>query len=391
MGNCFCQLHIHPDKHEIINRIENQEYNNTFPLKEINSQISNNPNNIKFTNPKMNILELNIKNKLLELGHFIQINDFKRLIGNEIVQEIQSKKFDYKQYINLPNSKTIKLNPFQFTDSKNIYCGSWNEEAEMEGEGIFYSYNNKIIIEGVWAKGDNICGRIFSPNKDKYEGAITNSLPNGKGILFFGNGDIFKGEFQNGDIVIGEFIFADDGTKYEGNFQNGNFHGSGKMTWENNIEYKGNFQNSMLFGKGKLIKTIDIDKKEIYEGDFYENEFNGKGKYNFDNGDIYEGDYEFGVKKGHGIYKRNNGDIIEFEGKWNDDLPNGNGVLSYGGYKLKGFWRNGDYMNSTEEENEIFNNIDKNIKPQKISLFPTSLSHLNMAKTNISQISQEFV
>ena len=36
-------------------------------------------------------------------------------------------------------------------------------------------------------------------------------------------------------------------------------------------------------------------------------------------------------------------------------MPNGNGELIYGEYGLKGFWRNGVYMNSTEETNEIFN------------------------------------
>lgn len=66
-----------------------------------------------------------------------------------------------------------------------------------------------------------------------------------------------------------------------------------------------------------------------------------------------------------------------------DDLPNGNGMLTYQGYELKGFWRNGDYMNSTEEENEIFNKIDKNIKPPKISIFPNSLSHINITNTSL--------
>ena len=65
-------------------------------------------------------------------------------------------------------------------------------------------------------------------------------------------------------------------------------------------------------------------------------------------------------------------------------------MLTYNGYKLKGFWRNGDFMSSTEEENEVFNNIDKNIIPQKISIFPNSLSHINVTNvnTNTSQYTQ---
>ena len=158
------------------------------------------------------------------------------------------------------------------------------------------------------------------------------------------------------------------------------------MTWSNNIEYQGNFENSMLNGKGKIIKIIDIDKKEIYEGDFYQNEFNGKGKYYFFNGDIYEGDFENGIRNGYGIYHINNGNKITYKGNWNEDYPNGNGIIIYGKNQLKGFWRNGEYISSSGEENEIFKNLDKNIKPQKMTIFPTSLSHLNIpTSNNISQ------
>ena len=394
MGNCFCQLHIHQDQNDLINKMEqppeNNNSNSFFP-KDLNSQLSNNSLQIKLKNPKTNKLELNIKTKLLELGHFIQYNDFKRLMGNEIVKIIQEEPFDYKKYISPPKIFPTNLNPFQFRESNDIYFGSWNQEAEMEGKGIYYSYDKKITIEGFWVKGDNICGRIFFTNKAIYQGEIMNSMPNGQGELFKGNQDRFIGTFKNGEIEKGVFIFGDDKTKYEGFFENGNFNGEGKMTWGNIIEYQGYFKNSMFSGKGKITLVIDIDKKEEYEGDFNENEFHGKGKYCFNNGDIYEGDFEFGIKKGHGIYYRNDGDKIQFEGKWDDDFPNGNGVLTYNGYKLKGFWRNGDYMSSPEEENEIFNDKDKNIKPYKISIFPSTLSHLNIGNSNISQYSQDHI
>ena len=390
MGNCSCQLHIHSDQKELINPPENPGFNNNL-LNEINSNATNNSIQIKLKNPKLNKIELNIKNKLLEIGHFIQLREFNKLLGNDILIVMQQKKLDYSQYIKISSSSKINLNPFQFKETNDIYYGSWNEEVEMDGKGIFYSYNKKIIIEGYWSKGNNICGRIFFRNKDIYEGSISNSLPNGKGELYMGNGDLYSGEFKNGEIVSGVIIYKDDGTRYKGRIENGFLQGNGKMIWGNNIEYEGNFENSMFSGKGKITKNIDIDKQEIYEGGFIENEFHGKGIYYFNNGDIYEGDFEFGIKKGYGIYYRNNGDIVKFEGKWDDDLPNGNGVLTYNENQLKGFWRNGEYMNSTEEENEIFNNIDKNVLPQKVSIFPNSLSHINIANSNISQFTQRGV
>ena len=108
--------------------------------------------------------------------------------------------------------------------------------------------------------------------------------------------------------------------------------------------------------------------------------------YYFGNGEVYEGSFEYGIKRGKGIYRRS--DNVTFEGFWNDDLPNGNGELSYLGNKIKGFWRNGAFVGNPEIEMgslESFNGIDKNIKPYKISIFPSSLSHLAITDSNTSQ------
>ena len=385
MGTCTCQIHFHGDQTEFANSTEPPEVTVNIP-KDLNSKISSNSRFDKLQKKQIIPLESNIEKKLTEFGHFIKIEQFHKYIGTVILKLIELKQFNYQQYISPPISINKQLNPFQFNDTNDIYHGSWNEEGEMEGKGIFYSFNKKIIIEGIWSKGENICGRIFFPNKEIYEGAISNSKPNGKGELLTGIRDRYIGEFKNGEFIYGQIIFSDDNTKYEGNIESGNFTGQGKMTWINNIEYQGNFENSMLSGKGRIIKIIDINKKEIYEGDFYQNEFNGKGKYFFVNGDIYEGDFENGIKKGYGIYHRNNGDKIIYEGNWSDDYPNGNGTITYGKYKLTGFWRNGDYISSSGEENEIFKNFDKDLKPQKMTIFPTSLPHLNIVSSNnISQ------
>ena len=166
------------------------------------------------------------------------------------------------------------------------------------------------------------------------------------------------------------------------------------MTWDNNIEYTGNFKNSMLSGKGSISMLINM-KKEKYVGNFTENEFHGKGKYIFTNGDEYKGEFENGIKKGNGVYIKNGEDKIIFEGIWNDDLPNGNGVLSYGGDKLKGFWRNGDFMSSNDDYSknidDNFNNIDKNIKPPKINIFTNSLSHLNQNMNLSRYVKEDFI
>ena len=392
MGTCTIQLHFHGEQNELIDnqkRPPQAVYNDT---NAINSNISSNSLLIKSKDPKLKYLESNIKNKLLELGQFIQINHFNKSIGDDILLLIQTKKFEYKKYVTPPPTPTAELNPFQFKVNNDIYKGSWNNDLELEGYGIYYNNSKEIIIEGIWQNGENIFGRIFFPNKEIYQGEIKNSLPNGKGEFFNSEGDKYIGNFINGEISGKCKIFYEDNATFEGNIEKGIFQGEGKMIWGNNIEYTGNFENSMLSGKGTIAMIVNM-KKEKYEGDFSENEFNGKGTYFFNNGDVYKGEFEKGFRKGNGVYIRNCEDKIIFEGKWIDDLPNGEGILSYGEYKLKGFWRNGDSMSSNndkaEKENDVFNDINKNIKPPNISIFPRSLSHLNQINMNYSQFSRE--
>ena len=45
MGNCFCQLHIHQDQNDLLNKMEQHPENNnsnSFFPKDLNSQLSNN-------------------------------------------------------------------------------------------------------------------------------------------------------------------------------------------------------------------------------------------------------------------------------------------------------------------------------------------------------------
>ena len=393
MGTCTCEIHLDGEPKTLINK-DSKENNQYIPIMDLNSDLSKNSEIIKLKNKKININNKSIlEKKLKEIGKFIPKNEFEKLINNEINYVMKHKKVDFGKYIAIDLSSNFELNPFQFNKTNDIYKGSWNEDMEIEGYGIYYNYSKEIIIEGIWQNGINIYGRIFFPNKEIYQGEIKNSLPNGKGEYYNSNGDKYKGTFINGEISGNCEIMFEDNAKFEGNIEKGHFQGEGKMTWENNIVYIGNFKNSMLEGKGSISMIINM-KKEKYEGDFSENEFNGKGKYIFNNGDEYKGEFENGIKKGKGIYTKNSEDKgkIIFEGIWSDDLPNGNGVLSYGKNKLKGFWRNGDFMSFNDDNKDINNssfiNIDKNIKPPNINIFPNSLSHLNQ-NMNFSRYTNE--
>ena len=382
MGNCRCEIHLNQNEGEAnMDDIKGSQVNNNSINKQMEIISQNSQFSQKEQGIKLNKMKNNLKNKLPEIGKYIPLNEYKNKINQNVYNYIETKKLNFKKYIP-PNISTFLSNPIQFKDNNNIYYGNWNEKCEMEGYGIYYINDKQVITEGIWTKGNIIFGRIFFTNGDIYEGEMKNSVPNGKGKFLFANGEEYKGDFEQGEMTgIGVFIFSDK-TEYNGAIENGIFNGKGKMKWINGIEYEGDFANSSISGFG----TITNIQNEKYKGSFDKNEFNGQGTYYYSNGDEYEGNFEYGIKRGKGIFRRN--DKVVFEGFWNDDLPNGNGVITYRGKKLKGFWRNGVLVgepNFEEGDEDIFNNIDKDIKPYKISIFPSSLTHLAISDSNASQ------
>lgn len=389
---CQCELHIHPNENEAnTNQLNNSsQVNDSCRLQGIKSDLKSDTNSKiseKDKQIKLKSFRNNFQQKLPELGNVIPLNEYNKLITPKINNYIQNNKLNASNYCR-SNVSTFQYEPIKFKNN-NIYYGNWNDNSQMEGHGIYYLQDRNIITEGVWVKGNIVYGRIFFQNGDIYEGEMKNSLPEGNGHITYKNGDKYIGNFKQGDLNgKGQYIFS-DGTKYDGYIENGYFNGKGTMIWDNGTRYDGYFSDSSLCGEGKLINS---NGNESYIGNFDKNEFNGKGAYSYLNGDRYEGNFEYGIKRGEGRYFRN--DNVEFEGFWNNDLPNGNGIITYRGNSLKGFWRNGIFINSENngQNLEIFSDIDKDIKPFKTTIIPSSLSHLPILDNNVSQfISGDFI
>ena len=370
MGNCIFEVHYHTPR---------EEDKKSVQLKTSQEKESYSIRSARIRE-KEDIIKNKLNEKISELGHIIHLKQYEQIINKSNRLYISKNKLNYINYFP-KDSITYFSFPIQFKNN-NVYYGNWNENSEMEGYGVYYINDQKVVIEGIWIRGNNIFGRIFFPNGDIYEGEMRNSVPDGKGQISFSNGESYKGDFFLGEMTgKGTFIFADK-TIYKGGIKNGVFNDEGIIKWMNGTEYHGYFADSFLCGKGKLFNI----QGEEYDGDFDKNEFNGHGIYLFNNGDQYEGTFEYGIKKGKGRYKRN--DKVTFEGFWNDDLPNGKGIISYKRNKIKGFWRNGTLNGNPEIEEgdiNIFNNLDLDIKPDTVNLCPNSLPHLATGDTSISQ------
>ena len=71
-------------------------------------------------------------------------------------------------------------------------------------------------------------------NGDYFIGEYKNSLRNGKGILYYKNGNI----------------------QYEGDYVNGKSEGNGKYIWEDGTYYIGEWKNGLFNGKGKEYYSL---------------------------------------------------------------------------------------------------------------------------------------
>jgi len=112
-------------------------------------------------------------------------------------------------------------------------------------------------------------------------------MQNGKGILYYKNGNI----------------------KYEGDFKNNMPDGNGKYIWEDGSYYIGPWVKGLKHGKGKLYYANNNIK---YDGNYNLDLFDGYGKYIAENGEYYIGQWSNGLKVKGTIYSKD--DKVLYEG-----------------------------------------------------------------------------
>ena len=94
------------------------------------------------------------------------------------------------------------------------------------------------------------------------------------------------------------------------------------------------------FIKGEMLYA----NGNVYDGEWDQNNNNvnwksGKGTMLYANGDVYDGEWRYDRRfKGRIVYK-NNENYLEYNGKWETDVPNGYGTLTYkNGKQITGFF-----------------------------------------------------
>lgn len=160
---------------------------------------------------------------------------------------------------------------------------NWNSEVQTVELYNKQESVKKQKIESV-EKQESTYGKLYSsPNILKYEGQLKNGVPNGKGVYYFLNGDIFTGEISD--------------NKKEG---------YGELRYKTNDTYRGTFKNDKKNGQGKYVWS----NGESYEGEWKDDLMQGQGTYVFKNGDMYVGQWSNNCMEGQGIYIGKDGNVL---------------------------------------------------------------------------------
>jgi hypothetical protein len=144
--------------------------------------------------------------------------------------------------------------------------------------------------------------------------------------VFSFNSKLFEGTFD--EKITGYGLVQEEGNVYMGSIVEGRYEGRGFMFYENGDKYHGDWECGLKKGFGSWTSK---DKSQ-FKGNFDEGKPNGIGTMIYSNGDKYEGNFSQGVRNGKGtyFYKKSNYDDFD-QGNWVNGKLSGNALLVRGG------------------------------------------------------------
>ena len=278
------------------------------------------------------------------------------------ISEIIFSYIGEKKMLNLIKNNKLLQQKYGITLSNyELFSGKYFREEKNGIMKIYNSWNDKLIFEGEFSKGEKRKGKEYNENgKLIYEGEYLKGEKNGKGKEYIDGNLIFEGEYLNGKKWNGKGYYLNhnisyelkegkgyvkeyDGDKliFEGEYLNGEKNGIGR---EYNLKGQLIFEGEYLNGLKWNGKGYDINKNIAYElnngkgyvklyydygvlkfeGEYLYGNRYGKGKeYNYDGQLIFEGEYQNG--------KKWNGKIFDSDNKIINELKNGKGnIKEYG-------------------------------------------------------------
>ena len=348
------------------------------------------------------IIEILAKDNIEKDYFLLPCIEYMSIFDNLVNKEITIIQYPLGN-ISYSNGIIKKINQNEFTHNASTLSGSSGSPVFIKDSIRVIGIHKASKIDDSENYGDFIRPifnyfknelkyKIILDNGDYFIGELKNNKKNGKGIIYYNNGNIkYEGDFindnfggngkstfENGEYYIGEFknglkngkgiyYYNNGNIKYQGDFINDKFDGNGKCIWEDCAYYIGEWKNGLTHGKGKEFYN---NGNILYEGNYFNNEREGYGKYIYENGWYYIGNWKNNLKHGKGIIYDKKGNIVydgeflknKYEGKGKYIFDDGEyyiGEFKYGLKNGKGiiYYKNGnniyegDFINDKYEGN----------------------------------------
>ncbi len=169
--------------------------------------------------------------------------------------------------------------------------------------------------------------KVFLRNINYY-GQTVNLKPDGKGTMYFENGNKYVGDWKN-DKKEGQGTYTwNNGNKYVGNCKNDKIEGQGTYTWNDGEQYVGNWKNDNAEGQG----TFTWNNGEQYVGNWKNGKKEGQGTIFHVNGNKYVGNWKNDKLQGQGIFTWKNED--SYSCIWKEFHPSIHGIFTYSNGKI---------------------------------------------------------
>ena len=187
-------------------------------------------------------------------------------ILNNIINELQQIKDDSqeKKTIKRLSDIIIKMNTIINENIKNkvlIRNDISKLYEQMNKQFNELKINHTINNQEIKYDLDNNNKTI---KRLKYIGQVLNGIPEGKGIMYWNNGDSYEGEWKN-DKKEGKGIYYwKDGDIYEGDFKNGLSEGKGIFYYNNGDRSMGDYSESKKIGKHVILTKNGEVKTKNY-------------------------------------------------------------------------------------------------------------------------------
>ena len=121
---------------------------------------------------------------------------------------------------------------------------------------------------------------MYSFGNHKYDGAIKNGVPHGRGKMYWADKSVYDGDWWGGKMHGSGIMTSPDGTRRHGRWINGEMNGQGEIHYPDGRVYSGSIVAGQCHGYGRLQHPGG----EWFEGEFAYDRITENGSYNTANG-----------------------------------------------------------------------------------------------------------